>query len=127
MQANKSRDTAPEVALRSALHRRGLRFRKHAKVLPGVRLTPDVVFTVERVAVFVDGCFWHGCPEHWSVPRRNRDFWASKIERNRTRDRETDVVLVEAGWTVVRVWEHEDLRAAESRVVRVVESRRTER
>ncbi|MEV8533456.1 very short patch repair endonuclease [Streptomyces sp. NPDC051211] len=106
MRSNKSRDTKPELRLRSLLHGAGLRYRVSAKPIPGLRRTADVVFTRARVAVFVDGCFWHGCTEHRSVPVTNRDFWSTKIETNVKRDRETDRYLIEAGWAVVRVWEH---------------------
>ncbi|MFE5656718.1 very short patch repair endonuclease [Streptomyces sp. NPDC056517] len=106
MRSNRSRDTKPELQLRSLLHKHGLRYRVSAKPLPHLRRTADVVFTKARVAVFVDGCYWHGCPEHGSIPATNRDFWSRKIEGNIRRDRETDRLLTEAGWTVVRVWEH---------------------
>lgn len=106
MRSNRSRDTKPELRLRSLLHRAGLRYRVSAKPLPHLRRTADVVFTKARVAVFVDGCYWHGCPEHGSIPATNRDFWSRKIEGNIRRDKETDRLLTEAGWKVVRVWEH---------------------
>jgi DNA mismatch endonuclease (patch repair protein) len=116
--ANRRRDTQPEVRLRSALHGRGLRFRKdHPIRIPGHRpVRPDIVFTRALVAVFVDGCFWHGCPEHQHVPRSNVDYWAPKLRRNVDRDREVDTLLTGAGWRVVRVWEHEDAQAAADRV-----------
>ena len=108
MKGNRSRDTRPEVLLRSALHRRGLRFRKDYVVRTGSgRFRADVVFTRGRVAVFVDGCFWHGCPDHGRTPRSNVDYWQAKLSRNAARDRTTGAVLNEAGWTVVRIWEHE--------------------
>lgn len=75
--------------------------------LPKVRRTADIVFTRARIAVFIDGCFWHGCPEHYQAPVRNGDFWLAKRERNRERDAETDEALIEAGWTPLRFWEHE--------------------
>ncbi|MEW2137624.1 very short patch repair endonuclease [Streptomyces sp. NPDC005409] len=106
MRSNTSRDTKPELRLRSLLHRDGLRYRVSAKPLPHLRRTADVVFSKARVAVFVDGCYWHGCPEHGSIPVTNREFWSQKIENNIRRDRETDRLLMEAGWKVVRVWEH---------------------
>ena len=103
MRRVRGKDTSCEVLLRSALHRRGLRYRLHAK-LPG---KPDVVFPRAKVAVFVDGCFWHGCPEHCRVPTGNRKYWEAKIARNRARDeRATDALRAE-GWAVIRVWEHE--------------------
>ena len=114
------RDTMPELALRRELHRRGLRYRVDAAV-PGLRRRKvDIVFPRIRVAVFVDGCFWHGCPEHRTMPKANEAWWRSKLERNILRDRETDQALSELGWTVVRVWEHEPPEAAANRVADVV-------
>lgn len=104
--ANKARDTGPERAVRSAVHARGLRFRVSVKPIAGVHRSADLVFTRARVAVFVDGCFWHACPEHYIVPATNRAYWEPKIESNRKRDRETDQLLAEQGWIVIRVWEH---------------------
>lgn len=120
MRANRSRDTTPETELRSLLHRRGLRFRVDVSPIPGVRRRADVVFPRARVAVFVDGCFWHGCPLHATWPKANADFWREKIETNRRRDEDTNRKFAEAGWTVVRVWEHEDVEAASLRIEGVV-------
>lgn len=116
MQGNRSRDTKPELLVRSSLHRRGLRFRVARAPLPGVRRTADVVFTKAKVAVFVDGCYWHGCPEHYRRPRSNQSYWDAKVSRNVSRDREIDQLLKEDGWTVIRVWEHDDPEAVASRV-----------
>ena len=117
MQTQRSRDTEPELALRRALHGLGYRYRIHRRPIPALRRTADIVFGPARVAVFVDGCFWHGCPDHGSrVPHANQWYWPAKIERNRSRDADTDRRLAEAGWSVVRVWEHEDLDAAVARV-----------
>ena len=114
MQGNRSRDTRPEIALRSAVHALGLRYRVAARPLGDVRRTADLVFRSQRIAVFVDGCFWHGCPEHFVAPRTNAGYWAAKIGRNQARDAETDAILATEGWTVIRVWEHDDpLRGAE--------------
>ena len=124
MQSNRSRDTKPELALRSAVHARGLRYRVSAKPLTGLRRTADLVFPRARVAVFLDGCFWHGCPEHHTVATTNAKFWADKVEGNRTRDRDTDDRLRDAGWVSVRVWEHEDPAEAAQRVEDVVRTRR---
>ncbi|WP_075978505.1 very short patch repair endonuclease [Actinokineospora bangkokensis] len=124
MSRQRARDTGVEVALRKALHALGLRYRVHRKPLPGVRREVDVVFGRARVAVFVDGCFWHGCPEHATWPRNNAEFWRAKIEANRTRDRDTDRRFAESGWAVVRVWEHEDPAVAAERVREVVARRR---
>lgn len=107
-----ARVTRPEARLRSALHRAGLRFRKNVRPIPGIRCRPDVVFARDQVAVFVDGCFWHGCPEHFRPPRTNADYWQAKIARNVERDRRNDEELSRAGWTVIRVWEHEDVESA---------------
>jgi DNA mismatch endonuclease, patch repair protein len=117
MRANRGRDTRPELALRSAVHRLGLRYRVAARPLQGVRRTADLVFSKVRVAVFLDGCFWHGCPEHHRrATGATADFWAEKIEGNRRRDADTDLRLREAGWEVVRVWEHEDPAEAANRI-----------
>jgi DNA mismatch endonuclease, patch repair protein len=106
-------DTKPEIALRSALHRDGFRFRKDLRLdLPGGRVRPDVVFTRRRVAVFVDGCFWHVCPVHGREPTRNEWYWTPKLRRNVERDRIADEVLQASGWSVVRIWEHESLEDA---------------
>lgn len=124
MSEQRSRDTAPELALRRALHGRGLRYRLHEAVIPGTRRRADVVFPSARVAVFVDGCFWHGCDEHGRREHRiNGWYWSDKIERNRTRDRDSDRRLADAGWQVVRVWEHEDVQTAADVIVEVVRAR----
>jgi DNA mismatch endonuclease (patch repair protein) len=123
MQAIRRTGTKPEVALRSALHRAGLRFRKdHRLDLPGGRVRPDVVFTRVRVAVFVDGCFWHTCPEHGLQPTQNTSYWGPKLERTVERDRRNTAVLRAAGWTVLRIWEHETVDAATTRVAGAVRS-----
>ncbi|MFJ6796510.1 very short patch repair endonuclease [Streptomyces sp. NPDC091268] len=124
MSRQKSKDTRIEVALRRALHAAGLRYRVHRRPIKAVRREADIVFGPARVAVFVDGCFWHGCPEHATWPRRNADFWRGKIEGNRARDRDTDARLAEAGWLAVRVWEHEAVAQAAARVAAVVRERR---
>lgn len=109
MRSNRGRDTGPERLLRSSLHAAGLRFRKHLRPLPGVRCEADIVFPRWRVAVFVDGCFWHGCPVHATWPATNAEFWEPKLLRNRVRDDEHNRALAEAGWLVVRLWEHQPL------------------
>lgn len=116
MEATGRRDTAAEVALRSALHRLGLRFRVDQPPIPRIRRRADIVFRKAKVAVFVDGCFWHGCPDHGTWPRANASFWRDKIETNRRRDVNTDRLLREAGWQVLRFWEHDDVELA-ARVV----------
>lgn len=106
------RDTRPEIELRSELHRRGFRFRVDRRPEPGIRVRADIVFAKARVAVFVDGCFWHVCPDHQTWPRSNRDWWRAKLQANVARDRRADAALGEAGWEVVRVWEHQPPREA---------------
>lgn len=120
MQANKRRDTAPERALRTILHGRGLRYRVDFPPLKGLRNRADLVFTRARVAVFVDGCFWHGCPAHYVPSKTNVDYWLPKIAANQERDHRVDVALREAGWTVVRVWEHEDPNAVADHIEELV-------
>lgn len=107
--ANRRRDTKPERALRSELHARGLRFRKDLPIRAGQRLVrPDVVFTRARVAVFLDGCYWHACPQHGTSPQRNSAYWTRKLQLNVERDQAVNAALAAAGWEVVRIWEHED-------------------
>jgi DNA mismatch endonuclease (patch repair protein) len=112
MQGNKGRDTRPELAVRSAVHALGLRYRVGVRPLARVRRTADLVFPRQKVAVFVDGCFWHGCSSHHRPATRNSEFWSAKIEGNIARDADTDRQLTDAGWRVIRVWEHEDPAAA---------------
>lgn len=116
MQSNKGRDTKPELALRRAVHALGLRYRVSVRPLPAIRRTSDLVFTKAKVAVFLDGCFWHGCPQHHTKAATNAAFWAEKVERTRKRDGETDRLLQEAGWKVIRIWEHENPVEAAARV-----------
>jgi DNA mismatch endonuclease (patch repair protein) len=103
----KTRDTTPELILRLELHRRGLRYFVHRKPMASLRRESDILFPRARVAVFVDGCFWHGCPEHGTWPSNNGDFWREKIEGNVIRDADTDASLQAEGWTVIRIWEHD--------------------
>jgi DNA mismatch endonuclease, patch repair protein len=120
MQANRGRNTSVELSLRRALHAKGLRFRIHRQAIPGLRCEPDILFPTPRVAVFVDGCWWHGCPEHWSPPNRNREWWTRKILLNTERDRRHDEILTAAGWCVVRIWEHQPVDEAVEHVQRVI-------
>ncbi|MFF3092095.1 very short patch repair endonuclease [Streptomyces cyaneofuscatus] len=124
MQANRGRDTSPELALRSLLYAAGLRYRVNTRPLPELRRTADVVFPRERVAVFVDGCFWHGCPEHSRPAKANAEAWSAKIEGNRARDADTNALLRSAGWTVLRVWEHDDASEAARMVAQLVTAAR---
>ena len=110
MQANRRTDTKPEIRLRSALHALGLRFRKDFRVTAGeVKVKPDIVFTRRKVAVFVDGCFWHGCPDHGRTPSVNGWYWSPKLQRNRDRDERVTEALRADDWQVLRFWEHEAL------------------
>jgi DNA mismatch endonuclease (patch repair protein) len=122
MSRTAQRDNSGELALRSELHRRGLRFRLHRHLLVGVRRSADIAFPSSRTAIFVDGCFWHGCPEHGTWPKNNAAWWRAKINGNIARDRDTDVRLIDAGWTVLRVWEHEAVQAAADRIEAAVRS-----
>ncbi len=110
--------------MRSELHRLGLRFRKHVPVHGAGRTTrADICFPRQRLAVFVDGCFWHGCPDHGTAPRKNTGYWGPKLATNRQRDRAVDAALSGAGWQVIRVWEHESPAEAARRIADVVKSR----
>ena len=125
MRRQSRRDTRPELLIRQQLHALGLRYRVDFAPLPDFkRRRADIVFTGRRVAVFVDGCFWHGCPQHGTIPRTNRAWWLAKIRANRERDHDTDRQLIAAGWAVVRVWEHEDVEEAVSRIKRVLNEER---
>lgn len=109
MQANRPRDTTPEVRLRQALHARGLRFRKHYRPCVATRCEVDVAFTRTKVAVLIDGCFWHRCPVHATDPKANGSWWETKLAANVARDRRNDSAMCDAGWTVLRFWEHEGM------------------
>ncbi|BAH31032.1 very short patch repair endonuclease [Rhodococcus erythropolis] len=116
MSAQRRRDTKPEIALRRELHRRGLRYFVDRAPVKGVRRRADLVFPRRKVAVFVDGCFWHSCPQHATFPKNNAQWWTDKLAANVVRDRDTDARLTEQGWTVIRIWEHEDPLVAAERV-----------
>lgn len=121
MVSNKRVDTSPEKALRSALFKAGIRFRKDYRIdCPGLRVRADVAIVGSRIAVFIDGCFWHRCPKHGTDPKTNADFWAVKLDRNVARDRRVDTALTENGWTVLRSWEHEPPSDAVDRVLDAV-------
>ena len=124
MRANRKVDTTPERRLRSELHRRGLRFRKHLPIeANGIRVKPDVIFSAKRVAVFVDGCFWHACPEHGNQPKANSEYWSAKLSHNQERDAQVDEALSSTGWLVVRVWEHVAASEAADCVTSTLQSR----
>lgn len=115
------------MSIRRGVHRRGLRYRVDARPLPASRCRVDLLFSRAKVAVFVDGCFWHGCPEHGTRPAHNGEWWAEKLEANIARDRRFDHQLREAGWRVVRIWEHEEVSLAVGRVERAVRAAVTAR
>ncbi|MEV4568639.1 very short patch repair endonuclease [Nonomuraea sp. NPDC049419] len=122
MRANRRANTKPEVALRSALHRLGYRYRKDFRLdLGEVKVRPDIVFTARKVTVFVDGCFWHVCPQHGREPTTNEWYWTPKLRRNIERDHRVNAALDAAGWTVLRLWEHEPLSSAVEAVVAAVD------
>ncbi|MDD7939331.1 very short patch repair endonuclease [Actinomycetospora lutea] len=124
MSAQRRRGTAPELKIRGLLHSRGFRYRVDHP-LPGMpRRRADLLFPSSRVAVMIDGCYWHGCPLHGNIPRTNTDYWAPKIARNCERDTDTDRRLEEVGWLVVRIWEHEDPEEAAQRIQCAVLERR---
>lgn len=113
MARTRGKDNPRERELRSALHRQGLRFRIHYAI-PGTKRSIDIAFTKWRLAVFCDGCFWHGCPIHATIPKTNREWWKDKIATNKARDLDTDSILTSDGWTVLRIWEHINLDDAVS-------------
>lgn len=127
MRRQSRRDTKPELAIRRLLHARGLRYRVDVAPLPGTRRRADIVFRKEKVAVFIDGCFWHGCPRHATAPKSNAQWWADKLAANQVRDRSSDRKLSDAGWTVLRFWEHEEAPSAADAVDLVVRSLRPAR
>lgn len=123
MKGNRSRDTRPELAVRSAAHRLGLRFRVSAQPVKHIKRSADLVFASARVAVFVDGCFWHGCPEHYVPSMSNREYWTEKISKNQARDEDTVRRLLDEGWLPIRVWAHEDPQQAAQGIAEVVRQR----
>jgi DNA mismatch endonuclease, patch repair protein len=123
MSVTRTKDTPSELLLRRQLYRRGLRYRVHAIIVPGSRCRPDVVVAKARVAIFVDGCFWHGCPQHRTWPKANRRWWRDKLRANENRDRRIDRELRALGWHVIRIWEHADMAAAAQHAAGIVASR----
>jgi DNA mismatch endonuclease (patch repair protein) len=124
MQAIRSRDTKPERLIRQLVHAQGLRYRVAARPLPNLRRTADMVFRPAKVAVFIDGCYWHGCPEHYVSPKTNPGYWSGKVAGNIARDRDTDAWLRAAGWTVLRFWEHDSADECALMISAVVRDRR---
>lgn len=125
MRAVRHQGTKAELALREALASLGLHFKVNQRPLPTLRREADILFPEEKVAVFVDGCFWHGCPIHGTQAKANADFWRKKIERNQERDAETNVLLSREGWLVIRVWEHVDPRVAAKQIFSILHKRKT--
>lgn len=125
MKAAKPRDTAPEKALRSLLHKKGLRFRVDEKPIKELNRKADIVFRSAKIAVFVDGCFWHGCLLHGTQAKANAEFWENKIRQNKERDEDTNKRLNKAGWKVVRVWEHEEPEKISNKIYRIVRQRQS--
>jgi len=125
MRSNRGRDTGPEMALRRELFRRGLRYRVGLAPLPGWHRTIDIAFTGVKIAVMVDGCFWHGCPEHRTAPKNHSEYWEAKIQENSARDGSTNELLKAAGWQVIRLWEHETVARMASIVEAAVHNART--
>ena len=123
MQAQRERDTAPELAIRRLLHKAGMRYRVDFRPIPGIRCRADIVFRSARVAIFVDGCFWHSCPKHGSKPKSNAALWEAKLLSNQERDKDTDQRLMDADWLPIRVWEHEDPLIAAARIEALVKER----
>jgi DNA mismatch endonuclease, patch repair protein len=124
MRTTRTQDTGPELRLRAELHRRGLRYRVHAGVVGLPRSRVDVLFRPTKVAVFVDGCFWHGCKTHKSVPQSNSAWWAAKLTETTMRDRRIDDCLRTLGYVVLRFWEHDDPSESAKQVMQIIESRR---
>ncbi|WUS97156.1 very short patch repair endonuclease [Streptomyces sp. NBC_00708] len=125
MSRQASRDTAPEVAVRKLLHASGYRYRLNERVPHMSRRTIDIAFTRAKVAVFLDGCFWHGCPEHATQPKSNAEWWRQKLDRNMARDAETTAHLVAEGWTVLRFWEHQAPVQVAEKVAEVVDQEKS--
>ncbi len=124
MSRQANRDTTPELAVRRLLHAAGHRYRLHRRV-PGMpRRTIDIAFPGPKVAVFLDGCFWHGCPQHATSPKANGEWWREKLEKNMSRDSETNARLMAEGWDVLRFWEHESPDAVAAKVALAVDARR---
>jgi DNA mismatch endonuclease, patch repair protein len=124
MRATRQRNTKAELDLQAALDQIGLQYTVDRSPLPQLRCRADILFASERVAVFVDGCFWHGCPDHGTWPKQNGTWWRTKILKNRSRDADTDYHLQQVGWLALRVWEHDDASQAARRILEVLDHRR---
>jgi len=124
MENQPQRDTHPEKKIRTILHQMGLRYRIDYRPIPGIRCKADFAFIRPKVAVFVDGCFWHGCPEHGTWPKANASFWRDKIETNRRRDDDTNRRLEENGWLPIRIWEHDDPEKAAKKIAKHIRTRK---
>lgn len=124
MKAAKPRDTAPEKSLRSEMYKSGLRYRVDIRPIKKLNRRADIVFRSAKVAVFVDGCFWHGCPKHGTQAKANATFWKNKIKRNQERDAETNQLLKRAEWKVIRVWEHENTKKVSEKIQKIVMKRK---
>ena len=127
MSRQRRRDTEAELRVRGILHARGIRFRVDTKPEPDLRVKGDIVWRGMHLIVFIDGCFWHGCPKHATWPKQNAEFWRQKIEANRLRDTDTNSRLLESGWTVLRFWEHESPIEATDTVAQAVAIAKTKR
>jgi len=124
MRANRGVDTGPEIRLRSLVHKAGLRYAIDVRPEADINRRADLVFRAAKVAVFVNGCFWHGCPKHYSSPKSNKRYWSEKVRRNRARDVETRFLLKRRGWRVLVFWEHQPAQSCSERVVSVVSERK---
>ncbi len=124
MKAAKPRDTVPEKALRSALFKKGVRYKIDARPVKELNRRADIVFRSAKVAIFVDGCFWHGCPIHGTQAKANAEFWKNKIKQNQIRDEDTNKQLKKAGWRVIRVWEHKNPEKASQKIYNIIMKRR---
>lgn len=122
MQTQKTSGTKVELQVRSRLHARGYRFRVNRRLLPDQMFRGDIVWSGRRLVVFLDGCFWHGCPDHGTIPKANHEWWRAKIEANRDRDQRADRLLKQAGWTVLRFWEHTHPDEAVEKIIHVLEN-----
>ncbi len=121
MKGNRRANTKPEALIRASLHRLGYRFRKDTIIkIDKIKPRPDIIFPQKKVAVFIDGCFWHYCPEHGHIPKSNVQYWQPKLKRNKERDRENTNALTANGWTVLRIWEHTPIKLAVSQIIRTL-------